>query len=195
VLGPADEAYVRATFAPFDDVCGERAAAVRAAIAAGTMARETYTLADGSTWVPRDFLALVDEAGGLERLHARFEERYVIAADMHGAVAGPDELDDAWDDFLDGRWHAEMVEACPENAIIVRRLVAAIERLVEDPEPAAWRWCNRLRARSEHLATLTLPATALDRKARDGELDRDRYVTDVRAAYPAAFAPDTDARA
>jgi len=195
VSGPADDAYVRSTFAPFDAVCGERAATVQAAIAAGAMARPTYVLADGSAWVPADYLSLVDEAGGLDRLHARFEERYVVAADTHGAVAGPDELDDAWDDFLDGRWHAELVEASPENAIVVRRLVAAIDRLLDEPEPGAWRWRNRLRARVEHLDALTLPATSADREARDGPLDRDTFVTGVRGAYPEAFAPETDARA
>ena len=195
MIEPADEAYVRTNFVPFDVACGARAAAIGAAIEAGEMARPTYRLPDGSAWVPADYLALVDEAGGLEALHRRFEERYVVAADMHGAVAGPDELDDAWDDFLDGRWHAELVEACPETAIVVARLARAIARLLDHPEPAEWRWCNRLRARSDHLDTLTRPATGADREARDGPLVRDLYVTEARAAYPAAFAPETDDRA
>jgi hypothetical protein len=183
MFDPADDAYVRRDFRPFETVCGQRLAEVEAAIAAGQLARPTYTLDDGSRWVPAGYLLLADDAGSLAGVRQEFEERYVIASDMHNALAGPDELDVAWEEYLDGRLDAELVRATPEDAVTVSRLAAAIERLLDAPEPDEWRWRNRLWARSDHLAALTRPATAVDRALRDGELLRDLYVTAPRALW------------
>ena len=185
--GSADDDYVRNSFRPIAGVCRGRLPDVRAAVEAGEMARPTYVLADGSEWVPSDYLQLVDDAGSLADLRAHVEGRYVVAADTYGAVAGPDELDDAWYAFLDGVWHARLVEGTPENAVREVRLAAAIERLLDAPAPDDWRWANRLRARVEHLAVLTRSGTASDRERNGGPLPRDIYVTDVMASHPAAF--------
>ena len=97
--------------------------------------------------------------GGIDQLRANVEARYVITADMFGVLAGPDELDDAWAAFLRGDWLRDLVTATPEEVVRVARLVAAVESLLERPEPAEWRWQNRLRARAEHLAALTRPGS------------------------------------
>jgi len=188
VLSDADADYVRRAFAPLAEVAGDRADEIRMLIAAGRAPAAPYVL-DGVPYVPRDHLALLDEAGGPDGLRRLFEERYVVAADTYGAVAGPDELDAAWEAYMAGVPQAELVEATPENAVRVVRLAAAIERLLDDPDPGSWRWANRLRARVEHLAALTRAGTASDRARAGGPLLRDEYVDEVRARYPAAFAP------
>ena len=135
---------------PIADVCGPRLAEVREWIAEGR-----YPPPLAGDLVPRDYLALVDDAGGIEHLREHVEARYVITADMFGVLAGPDELDDAWAAFLHGDWLRDLVTATPEEVVRVARLVAAVESLLERPEPDEWRWQNRLRARAEHLAALT----------------------------------------
>lgn len=183
MVDPADEEYVRRDFLPFEVVCGTRVAEVEEAIAGGHYARPTYTLADESRWVSGGYLLLADDAGSLAGARQEFEERYVIASDMHNALAGPDECDVAWEEYLDARLDAELVRATPEDAVTVARLAAAIERLLSAPDPANWRWRNRLWSRTDHLAALTRPATAIDRALRDGELIRDLYVIAPRAAW------------
>ena len=139
---------------PIDEVCGPRLAEVRSWIA-----ERRYPPPLEGDLVPPDYLALVDEAGGIDQLRASVEGRYVIAADMFGVLAGPDELDDAWDAFLDGDWLRDLVTATPEEVVRVARLVAAVERLLENPQPEEWRWANRLRARADHLRALTRPGS------------------------------------
>jgi len=139
---------------PIAEVCGPRLDEVRGWIAEGR-----YPPPLARDLVPRDYLALVDDAGGIEQLRAHVEGRYVVTADMFGVLAGPDELDDAWADFLRGAWLRDLVTATPEEVVLVARLVAAVESLLERPEPEEWRWRNRVRARAEHLAALTRPGS------------------------------------
>jgi hypothetical protein len=139
---------------PIADVCGPRLEEVRGWIAEGR-----YPPPLEGDLVPRDYLALVDDAGGIDRLREHVEARYVISADMFGVLAGPDELDDEWAAFLRGDWLRDLVTATPEEVVRVARLVAAVESLLERPEPEEWRWRNRLRARAEHLAALTRPGS------------------------------------
>jgi hypothetical protein len=140
---------------PIAEVCGDRLAEVEGWIAAG---RYPGPMPGGL--VPADYLQLVDEAGGIDELRAHVEGRYVIAADTFGAVAGPDEVDEAWEDFLAGEWQRRLVDATPENVIREARLKAAVESLLAAPQPDDWRWANRLQARAEHLAALTRPGSA-----------------------------------
>jgi hypothetical protein len=66
---------------------------------------------------------------------AEFEERYAIAADATGALAGPDELDEAWDDYRSGAWDRLLAEPTPENAVHANRLAGSIAELLDDPAP------------------------------------------------------------
>jgi len=186
VLSETDARYVRVAFAPLTVVAGPRAATILALVAEGRLPQPPYEL-DGEAYVPRDYLALLDEAGSAESLRALFEARFVVAADTYGRVAGPDELDDAWFAFMEGLPYALLVEATPENMVRVERLADAVERLLDAPDPDDARWANRLRARVEHLAALTRPGTALDRARSGGPLLRDTFVADVRRDHPQAF--------
>jgi hypothetical protein len=139
---------------PIGVVCGDRLEEVEEWIAAG---RHPGPMAGGV--VPADYLSLVDEAGGIAELRAHVEGRYVIAADTFGAIAGPDELDEAWADYLAGVWQERLIEPIPENVVREARLMAAVEYLLAAPKPEDWRWCDRLRARADHLMSLTRPGS------------------------------------
>ena len=83
-----------------------------------------------------------------------FEERYALAADAMGALAGPDELDEAWEEYSAGRWHALLFEPTPESAVTANRLAGSIAELLDAPAPDDPAWCRRLAARVDQLAVV-----------------------------------------
>jgi hypothetical protein len=178
--GPDEGAFV-----PLDVVAAgrpETVAELRDAVAAGRLPGPSAHAADGTPLFPRDLLRPADEAGGLDRLREDFEARYVLAADAAGVVAGPDELDDVWWAYLDGRLGAELREVSPEAVVRRDRLRTSVAWLLEHPDPAAWRWRDRLRARVDAL-------DALERPGPDG------LPAEARRRHPDAFATDVSADA
>ncbi len=146
--------------ATLDELCARRQETperVRALIAEGRLPAASARGSAGEELFPRAYFALLDEAGSLDALRARFEARYVVAADTYGAVAGPDELDDAWYDYLAGRYGARYLDPEPESAIRAARLASSIERLLAAPAPDDWRWRDRLRGRVDALAATLRP--------------------------------------
>lgn len=91
-----------------------------------------------------------------------FEERYALAADATGAIAGPDELDAAWEEHRSGAWARILVDPTPENAVRANRLVGSIAELLAAPDPSDARWASRLRARTDALATLLVEGGEAD---------------------------------
>ena len=137
-----------ADLATLEELCAGRAEtpdAVRELIAAGRLPAASAVDDAGVERFPHDYFALLDDAGSVDALRDRFEARYVVAADTYGAIAGPDELDDAWYDYLAGRYGARYLDAEPESAVRAARLSASIERLLAAPAPEDWRWLDRLR--------------------------------------------------
>jgi len=171
-----------------DELCRDRPETpdeVRRLIAEGRLPRASFTGPSGEERFPRDYFALLDDAGSVDALRARFEARYVVAADTYGALAGPDELDDAWDDYLSGRYGARFLDSEPESAVRARSLAASVERLLAAPEPADWRWRDRLRGRVEALAATVRP----DAPPEDDDEPSlyERLVAGPRRDYPDAF--------
>jgi hypothetical protein len=166
---------------PIADVCGVRLAEVRRWIDEGR-----YPPPLAGDLVPESYLDLVDEAGGIDALREHVEGRYAIAADTFGAVAGPDEMDEAWEDFLAGEWMRRLLEPTPENVIREARLIDAVEHLLAAPQPDDWRWANRLEARADHLRALTRPGSSGHDLAEEG-LSRVRQTPGPRTP-PAAEA-------
>lgn len=111
---------------------------------------------------------------------AEFEERYALAADATGAVAGPDELDEAWDEYRDGTWARILTEPTPENAVRANRLAGSIAELLAAPAPEDARWVGRLRARTDALAELLREGGADERA---NEEPWDRWVAAPRRDY------------
>jgi hypothetical protein len=108
-------------------------------------------------------LDIVEEAGDLQDLRPHFEERFAIAADATGALAGPDEMDEAWEEYLSGAWGRILVEPTPESAVQANRLAGAIAELLAEPKPADPFWVRRLGARVDALAVLIREGCAGDR--------------------------------
>jgi len=185
-MAPADIAYVRHEFRPFDEVCAAAdavPAAMAALVAGGVLPQPCYVLADGGWWVPADYLGLVGSAGGAAGLRAHFEGRYAIAADVHGALAGPDELDEQWDAYLGG-WYGVLYRVPePETAVRAARLQASLARMLAAPEADSWRWRDRVGARVDALDAIYRPGCDIDREQLGGELPRDRWVAAVIEQY------------
>ncbi len=171
--GPDDAALV-----PLDEVLRERGESpddVRAAVAARRLPGPSAHADDGTPLFPRDLLRLAGEAGGVEHLRTAFEARYVLAADAAGAVAGPDQLDDVWWEYLEGRLGAVLRRVTPEDVVRRERLRESVSWLLDHADPDAWRWRDRLRARVDALEALERPGA-------------DELTAEARRRHPEAFA-------
>ena len=122
---------------------------------------------------------------------AEFEERYAIAADATGALAGPDELDEAWDDYRSGAWDRLLAEPTPENAVHANRLAGSIAELLEEPAPDDEAWQRRLIARVDQLAVLLREGGAEDR-AKGEPHPWDLWVAAPRRDYADVLARPTE---
>src|SRR5882757_945977 len=74
-----DLTYIRANYLPLAALVEHRAESIdeaRAHVAALRMPAPAYVLPDGTEMFPRDWFALADQAGGVERLRAEFERRF-----------------------------------------------------------------------------------------------------------------------
>lgn len=109
-----------------------------------------------------------------------FEERYALAADATGALAGPDELDEAWDEYRAGAWSGVLADPTPEHAVQANRLAGSIAELLADPQPGDARWCGRLAARVDQLAALLVPGDAAGEDPHPWE----EWVSRPRREYP-----------
>lgn len=121
---------------------------------------------------------------------AAFEQRYALAADATGALAGPDELDEAWEDYRSGAWERLLVEPTPENAVHANRLAGSIAELLDAPAPADEAWCRRLSARVDQLSVLLREGCAEDR-AKGEPHPWDLWVAAPRRDYADVLARPT----
>ena len=190
VLAAADVAYVRAGFVALDELCAERGeseAAIRAAIAERRLPAVSYVLADGTEMVPPDYLALADEAGGVDRLREAFVGRYGAAAEVESAPLAT--VEEEWDAYLSGLYGVCLKRVTPEAIVRKSALVGELEELLSSPQPESPSWARSLRTRVEELDGLERPfAPTYDRQRFGGPSSRDRLITATREAYPTLFA-------
>jgi hypothetical protein len=159
MLTEEDVAYITAGFVPLHDQ------AVRAEIAAGRLPKPAYVLDDGTEMVASDHLALAERAGGIDALHDWFEAR------------APGE----WDAYLSGEYAVCLRSVSPEAILRKDELIATIESLLRaDPPPL-----EPVRAAVDELDALLRPFAPYDRIRFGGPVSRDRYVTALRARFPA----------
>lgn len=125
-----------------------------------------------------------------EREREEFEQRYALAADATGALAGPDELDEAWEDYRSGAWERLLVEPTPESAVQANRLAGSIAELLDAPAPEDEAWCRRLTARVDQLATLLREGGDTDR-AKGEPHPWDLWVAAPRRDYADVLARPT----
>jgi hypothetical protein len=128
----ADVAYLRSTFATLDDICAgrpETPAEVRVLIVERRLPRPSYVLEDGTEFVPLDYFALADAAGGVDGLRDEYERRYRATLRRHGLSFDADLFERRWEQYLDGISGMCMREVTPETIIRKRMLIDAIEGL------------------------------------------------------------------
>jgi len=183
-LTARDIAYIRASFVPLEDLCrarGTDADAALALIAARQLPQPSYRLPDGTEMVPTDYFAVVDDAGGHDRLRDHFRDRYLAA---RGRAA---ELDDDWQAYLDGLYGVCLNSVTPENIVRKSKLVGAIELLLADAKPTDARWLEELRAAVDGLDQLERQFSPdFDRGPRFPRLpSRDRLIAESRRRFPA----------
>jgi hypothetical protein len=183
----SDIRYVLAEYRTLEELCegrAEGAAEVRALINDGRLPRATYVLPSGDARFPPDYFALVDEAGGVDALPARFRARYLTAAE--GSASPAADADEDWAGYLSGQFGVCLRSVTPEAMAEKNRLVRRIEELVATPADADPAWRSELRTTVDALDELERPFTDFDRQ-RWGATSRIRHIDDVRARFPAAF--------
>ena len=191
LLTGADVAYVRANFQPLDEVCrarGEDIEAVRAMVRDRRLPAPSYVLPDGTEMVPADYFALVEEAGGPERLRAEFERRHRAA----GGAAG--ELEEDWQGYIEGVYGICLRSVSPETIVRKSQLVQSIGALLEHPavDDAAWR--RQLRREVDELDQLERDFSPdYDRQRFDNPPSRDLLVGEAWRRYPRLFAAEAAA--
>jgi len=181
-----DIRYVLTEYRTLAELCDGRpqtAAEVRALIAGGRLPRPTYVLPSGEERFPPDYFALLDDAGGVDELPARFRVRYLATADGPFAAADADE---DWAGYLSGQFGVCLRSVTPESMAAKNRLVRRIEALVAAPAEADPAWRGELRTTVDALDALERPFTDFDRQ-RWGDTSRIRHIDRVRARFPAAF--------
>jgi len=180
----ADVAYVRANYVTLGELCAGRAETpvdVTALIDQGLLPRPSYVLPDGTAMFPRDFFALLDDAGEPELLRAEFERRY-----------RGNELDEDWDGYLSGVYGVCLREVTPETITRKGRLVDRIEAMLAAPRPDDAGWLARLRAAVNELDALERPFSPDYDRTRFGRPPtRDTLISAPRRRYSELWAAVT----
>ena len=184
----ADASLIHSRFRTLAQLAAERsenAADWQRLIDEGRLPAASYTL-DGEGWFPPSYFAVLDEAGAVHELRAHFEARFAIAADETGALAGPDELDEAWDEYLSGAWGRILFDPTPESAVQSNRLAGSIAELLAEPAPDDPAWARRLTARVDALAVLLREGCVQDRSNAEPH-PWDLWVVAPRRDYAVVF--------
>ena len=149
----------------------------------------SYVLPDGTGMVPADYFALVDEAGGVERLRGEFERRY------REAGGPPGELDADWDGYIDGIYAVCLRSVSPESIVRKEQLVLSVGLLLEQPQPDDAPWQERLAREVEELDALEREFSPdYDRRRFGRPPTRDALIVAARERYPNLFAVGSHGR-
>ena len=127
---------------------------------------------------PRDYFALLDDAGGPERMRAEFERRY-----------GWHELEEDWEGYLSGVYAVCLREVMPETITRKCQLVDRLEALLAQPRPDDPGWRDEVRADVDELDELERPFSPdYDRTRFSRPPTRDTLIAAPRARYPELWA-------
>ncbi|HET8959892.1 GNAT family N-acetyltransferase [Nocardioides sp.] len=170
-MSPEDDCYVRAHFV---EVPG--ADTTIDAMAAGRLPLPSYLLSDGTPMVPRDHLAPVEWAGGLDRLGAWFLDHW--PGDQQAAAR------EEWAAYLAGQYVC-LRSVTPLNirrkTALVAQVRAAVEVLERDPHDTTAR--GSLGEATSRLEDLELPMTGYDRLRFGGALSRETWIDEPRRLF------------
>ena len=181
-----DLAYLRSTFRTLDEICEERAETpddVRRLIAERKLPRPSYVLDGGTEYVPPDYFALADAAGGHDKVWEEYERRYRATLRQYDLPFDADLFERRWQAYLDGISGVCMREVTPETIIRKRLLIDDIERLLAEPHTDNADWSSRLHTAVDELDSIEKEFAPDYDRARFVPT-RDTYIRDVRRAYP-----------
>lgn len=187
-LAALDERYVREQFVPLDALAAGRPggpAVVRGWIAGGRMPQPAYRLDDGTDMVAADYFALLDAAGGIERLPAWFVAEYRQAAREQGLPDGQEDGERQWAEYLTGGYGVCLRAVGPRTIARKARHITVIEELLARPAPADEAWTWRMRAEVDALADIERPGSPLDPPRWGGPMSPQWYGAYLRAYFPA----------
>jgi hypothetical protein len=156
---------------------------VRALIAERKLPRPSYVVDDGTEYVPTDYFALADAAGGPDKAREEYERRYRAALREYDIPFDPDLFERRWQAYLDGISGICMREVTPETIIRKRLLIDEIEELLADAHPHDGDWSSKLRTAVDELDSIE-KEFAPDYDRVHFVPTRDTYIRDVRRAYP-----------
>lgn len=172
----ADDAYVDGFFIDLELACQgrpESADDVRAEMLAGRLPLPGYLRSDGTEMVPRDYFALVDEAGGAVGLEKWFVAHW---SDPEHAAA-------EWQGYVEGHYLC-LKTVTPEMMKRKDDLIAQIREKSEQPGHDTPDDLRKLHALVDELDSVLSGFTAYDRLRFGGPISRDLYVDRVRAERP-----------
>ncbi|MFD6162032.1 DUF6058 family natural product biosynthesis protein [Nocardia sp. NPDC060256] len=172
----ADDAYVSAQFVTLDELCAAKgidADETRRLMLARRLPLPGYLRSDGAEMVPRDLFALVDAAGGIDRLEAWFTARW----------EDPDAGAREWDSYLSGQYVC-LHEVRPTTIQRKDYLTSAISAAPSEPDAGSSHWHERLHALIDELDVLEPAFTAYDRLRFHGPTSRDTYIDEMRTRFP-----------
>jgi hypothetical protein len=184
----ADVAYIRDRFRPLEQLCAERGVSpdrVRELIRRRRLPRPAYVLDDGTEMVAPDYFGLADAAGGAERLHAYFVERFRERAMAAGLRVNEATLAAEWNDYLTGLYAVCLREVTVEDMVRKTLLVGRIGELLERPDPGDAGWRTRLRESVDALDRIEKPFSP-DHDRRDPP-SRVSLIEEPRRRYPHVF--------
>jgi hypothetical protein len=174
----ADDAYVNRTHITLDELCADRtetADDVRADMLAERLPLPSYLRTDGTEMVPTDYFRLADEAGGVEPLPTWFARHWTDST--HAAAE--------WRAYVDGQYVC-LRAVTPAAMHRKDDLADAItDHLAHQQDTREW--LDRLHTLVDELDALLAEFTGYDRLRFGGPVSRDRFVDDIRAAYPRSF--------
>jgi hypothetical protein len=172
----ADDRYVSTQFVVLAELCAARGRdtdEVRRLMLQQRLPIPGYLRSDGAEMVPADLFALMDEAGGVDRLEAWFIAHWADSAE------GKQE----WESYLSGQY---VCLRSVSPATIQRKdyLTAAISAAPTEPDAGSVPWSRRLHAQIDELDALEPAFTAYDRLRFDSPTSRDTCIDAMRARFP-----------
>jgi hypothetical protein len=175
-MTPEDDDYVSSWYVPVEELAadsGVDADELRRLMLANRVPLPSYIRSDGVQMVARDLLALVEAAGGADRVREWFARQW----------DSPEQAVIEWDDYLNGKYVC-LRSVTPQNMKRKNELVEAITSDLAAPAPASHEWLERLHRNVDELEEIEPPFAPYDRLRFGGPVSRDTLIDDVRRRFP-----------
>lgn len=185
-MSAADDEYCRRLFALVpDDDPDYSWGRIHELMVARELPLPTYVLSDGTPMVHPDYLGLLRQAGGPDRLRDWFLAQW--------SAPHEEAANEAWTAYLDGQY-SSLYTVTPRTIQLKDHLMEEVEELAtelrelaarpgppSDRDPAGT--VAQLRSAIDTLDTLLPPFTGYDRLRFGGQTPREKWIEEVRATH------------